>query len=212
MLAAPMTERTPDPTTDELPDVPRAPDAVLERAASCVRFVLLSLKIELDFTPETMSLVDHWLSNAREADDTAVPLVAEAAGAYFGEVVRRAIPGARWHVGRTPEEWRIELDHVFLSFNPLGVAHEALGEDDAPGWRAHLEVLKEDRALLEQTLSRLGDVREDDYYRLSVRWEVIEHVVAALESAAVARGETERRFSPSVYAAALDARPIDAKA
>ena len=73
-------------------------------------------------------------------------------------------------------------------------------------------MLKEDRALLEQTLSRLGDVREDDYYRLAVRWEVIEHVEAALESAAVARGEVDRRFSPEVYAAALDAEPSDAKA
>lgn len=194
-------------------DLPRAPEAVLERAASCVRFVLGALKIELDFTPETLPLVDHWLATAREAaDDALEPLVAEAAGAYFGEVVRRALPGSRWHVGATPSAWRIELDHVFLAFNPIGVALEALAGDDAPGWNAHLEVLKEDRDLLEQTLARLGDVREDDYYRLAVRWEVIEHVEAALESAAVARGETERRFSPAVYAAALDARAGGAEA
>ena len=106
--------------------LPRAPDAVLERAASCVRFVLATLKIELDFTPETLSLVDHWLGTAREAaDDTIEPLIVEAAGAYFGEVVRRALPGARWHVAPKAVEWRIELDHVFLSFNPIGVAIEA---------------------------------------------------------------------------------------
>lgn len=198
--------------TDEKRELPRAPEPVLERAASCVRFVLGALKIELDFTPETLSLVDHWLSTAREGDASLERLVAEAAGAYFGEVVRRALPGARWRIGKTPETWRIELDHVFLAFNPIGVALEALCEDDAPGWNAHLEVLKEDRALLEQTLQRLGDVREDDYYRLAVRWEVIEHVEAALESAAASRGEVERHFSPDVYAAALDAKPSDAKA
>lgn len=191
----------------------RAPDAVLERAASCVRFVLASLKIELDFTPETLPLVDHWLATARAAgEDTIEPLAAEAAGAYFGEVVRRALPGARWHIGAEPSGWRIELEHVFLAFNPLGVALEALAEDDAPGWNAHFEVLPQDRPLLEQTLGRLGDVREDDYYRLAVRWEVVEHVAAALESAAVARGEVERRFSPAVYAAALDARASGALA
>ena len=186
-------------TDDELP---RAPEVVLERAASCVRFVLTTLKIELDFTPETLSLVDHWLGTARAASDDAIEaLVTEAAGAYFGEVVRRALPGARWHVAKESKDWRIELDHVFLSFNPIGIAVEALETDDAPSWNAHLEVLKEDRALLEQTLTRLGDVREDDYYRLAVRWEVIEHVAAALEGAAVSRGETDRRFSSAVYAA-----------
>lgn len=191
----------------------RAPEVVLERAASCVRFVLSTLKIELDFTPETLSLVDHWLETARAATDDAIaPLVTEAAGAYFGEVVRRAVPGARWHVTAEPRHWRVELDHVFLAFNPIGVAVEALETDDAPGWNAHLEVLKEDVKLLEQTLARLGDVREDDYYRLAVRWEVIEHVAAALEGAAVARGETERRFSADVYAAALDARASDVMA
>lgn len=194
-------------------ELPRAPDAVLERAASCVRFVLSSLKIELDFTPETLPLVDHWLGAARAAgEETIEPLAAEAAGAYFGEVVRRTLPGARWHIAAAPSGWRIELEHVFLAFNPLGVAHEALAEDDAPGWNAHFEVLKEDRSLLEQTLGRLGDVREDDYYRLAVRWEVVEHVAAAFESAAVARGEVERRFSSEVYAAALDARPGGAEA
>ena len=138
------TDPEDSPTASAWTDaLPRAPDAVLERAASCVRFVLTSLKIELDFTPETLSLVDHWLGTAREAaDETIEPLIVEAAGAYFGEVVRRTLPGARWRVAPKAAEWRIELDHVFLSFNPIGVAIEALASDDAPSWNAHLEVLR----------------------------------------------------------------------
>jgi hypothetical protein len=193
-----------------------APLAVLERAASCVRFVLSSLKIPLDFTPETLPLVDHWLSEAQKADTDAEEevqrLAIEAAGAYFGEVVRRTLGDARWRIGEDPSRWRIELSSVFLAFNPLGMASEALAGEAIEGWNAHLEVLPQDRHLLEQTLSHLGDVREDDYYRLAVRWEVIEQVVAALEAAKIARGAEAQTFGPEVYRATLDLERPAAKA
>jgi hypothetical protein len=197
-----------EPTIDEQPP---APIEVLERAASCVRFVMATLKIELDFTAETLSLVDHWLGEAKKLDsdaaDEAQHLAAEAAGAYFGEVVRRTLPDFRWHVEKDTTRWRLENGSVFLAFNPLGMAEEAVLAEPLDGWNAHLEVLPRDKGLLEQTLSRLGGIREDDYYRLAVRWEVVEHVLEALEAAKLARSD-EERFGPEVYRAALDgARP-----
>jgi len=192
------------------------PIEVLERAASCVRFVLATLKIELDFTPETLPLVDHWLKEAAkiesDAEDEVHALAAEAAGAYFGEVVRRQLGDGRWRLAPDPSRWRLELSSVFLAFNPLGMAMEAVAEEPLDGWNAHLEVLPQDRGLLEQTLSHLGDIREDDYYRLAVRWEVIEQVIAALEAAKVARGDEAQRFGAEVYRATLDAVPAIAKA
>lgn len=193
-----------------------APVAVLERAASCVRFVLASLKIELDFTPETLPLVDHWLGEVRkaktDAEEELKTLAAEAAGAYFGEVVRRSLGEARWQIDPDPSRWRIEMASVFLAFNPLGMAEEALAEAALEGWNAHLEVLPQDRGLLEQTLSHLGDVRADDYYRLAVRWEVIEQVVAALEAAKIARGDAAQTFGPQIYRATLDAEAPETQA
>jgi hypothetical protein len=192
-----------------------APVEVLERAASCVRFVMATLKIELDFSPDTLPLVDHWLASARELDsdaaDEAQHLAAEAAGAYLGEVVRRSLAGFRWHLDRDTTRWRLEHGSVFLSFNPLGMAEEAVLGEPLEGWNAHLEVLPEDARLLEQTLARLGDVREDDYYRLAVRWEVVEQALEALAAAKLARGD-ERRYGPDIYRAALDGLPPSAKA
>lgn len=192
------------------------PIEVLERAASCVRFVLSTLKIEPDFTPETLPLVDHWLKEAAgvesDAEEEVHALAAEAAGAYFGEVVRRALDDGRWRLSPDASRWRLELGGVFLAFNPLGMAREAMAGEPLDGWNAHLEVLPQDRGLLEQTLSHLGDIREDDYYRLAVRWEVIEQVVAALEAAKQARGDGAQRFGPEVYRATLDAVPPAAKA
>lgn len=193
----------------ERPDDAEAPELALELAASAFRMVKQSLKIDLDFTPDTLPLLDHHLHAARDEAGKSGDLrqlLATSAGGYFGEVVRRHIPGARWHVA--PDDfgaWRIELGHVFLHFNPIAMAMEALESGEVAGWSGHLEVLPQDRGLLEQALSHMGEIDEGDYYTLAVRLEVIEQVVAALESAQVARGEIQRRFGPDVYAAATGA-------
>ena len=71
-------EPSPDPR-----DAP-PPEAVAELAAACVRFVATKYKVPLDFEPETLSLLDHYLEEgrkaAREKPETAA-LVAHAAGA-----------------------------------------------------------------------------------------------------------------------------------
>jgi hypothetical protein len=187
-----------------------APPTVRTLAEGAPRFVKQALGVELDGTPDTLPILDHYLELAREDEarsrEEVLGLVATSAGAYFGEVVRRAVPTARWHVGdpEDPSTWRIELEHVFLAFNPVGMAREAITEGDEDGWNAHLEVPSQDRALLAQSLERVGPVSDEDYRRLAVRWETIEQAIAVLEGAAVARGETSRRYGPEVYAAALD--------
>ena len=196
--------------------VDEAPHIILELAASAFRMVKQTLKIDLDFTPDTLPLLDHHLQAAR-AEAAKSPelrqLLATSAGGYFGEVVRRHLPFARWHVDETDAAetgagWRIEFGHVYLHFNPIGAAHEVLIGADASGWQAHLEVLPADRSLLEQALSRMGEIAEDDYYTLSVRFEVLAQVVAALEAAQVARGEVGRRFPRDIYRATAGEEPI----
>lgn len=178
-----------------------------ELSRACTEYVRRAVGIELDGTPDTLPILDHYLSNLGEADrtDEILGLVVLAAGAYFGEVVRRTLGHGRWHLEEgDPSGHRLELEHVFLFFNPMGMAREAIAGAEQPGWMAHLEVLPRDRPLLEQSLSRMGDVREDDYYRLAVRFEVIEQVVSALEGASVSRdaqGELFELFTPAVYAA-----------
>src|ERR1700690_1893831 len=41
------------------------PRAVAELAGACVRFVATRYGSTLDFSPETLSLLDHWLADAR---------------------------------------------------------------------------------------------------------------------------------------------------
>jgi hypothetical protein len=187
------------------PERPSDEAQVLELAAACVAYVRRAVGIELDFTPDTLPILDHYLSTVlAEGDEKPeiVELVVSSAGAYFGEVLRRSLGNMRWHLDDAdPSAWRLELEHVFLFFNPLGMAREAIVGAEQPGWMAHLEVLPRDRSLLEQSLARMGDVREDDYFRLAIRFEVVEQVVSALEGASLARQAQGEVFAPAVYAA-----------
>ena len=102
------------PTSDDRRAEP-APDRVRDLAEACVRFVERAVGVKLDYEPETLSILDHYLGGARPAAGerpAAGVLVAHAAGAYFGEVVRRRYP-SWWRLdGDDPGEWRIELEPV----------------------------------------------------------------------------------------------------
>ena len=182
------------------------PDHVHDLAEGCVRFVERALGITLDYTPETLPLVDHWLrAEETRAKEEVLELAAPAAGAYFGEVVRRALGDARWHApAGDPAHWRLEYEHVFLAFNPLGVALEAALGEHVEGWSTHFQMLADDRKTMEESLERTaGGVREEDFFRLAVRYEVVEQIVETLRALAVARQEVDRYYGSELYAASV---------
>jgi len=179
------------------------PDAVRDLAAGCVRYVQRALQIELDYTPDTLPLLDHYLRNASGiSKEEVLSLLAPAAGAYFGEVVRRQLGPCRWHwVEGDFSACRLEFERCFLSFNPIGSALATLLSGEAEHYAGHLALLPEDEALVKESLERAGEVKEEDFYRLAVRYDVVEHVVSLLIEKAIATSELSRRFGPDVYAA-----------
>jgi hypothetical protein len=176
---------------------------VTDLAASCVRFVNEALGLTLDYTPDTLPILDHHLrEGGRLAKAEIQQLLAPAAGAYFGEVVRRAMPGVRWHSpdGDYPGH-RLEFEAFFLCFNPMGVVMEVLTMAEAVGWGAHFQVLDEARELLARALQANEGVPPEDYYTLSVRFETLEQI-ADLLGALESRQPKPRHFGPDVYRAA----------
>lgn len=175
--------------------------SISDLAGACVAAVRNSLGIELDFTQDTLPLLDHYVSQAKGPREEILGLVAPMCGAYFGEVVRRGIAEARWV---TPDEdyalWRLELEPCFLFLNPVGLAVEALTQRETGGLGASLSVLDQDRRAVEAALERYGEVEESDYFRFSIRYEVIEQVVLTLVARAKERGEDPGSFGPEVYA------------
>ncbi|MEI8254985.1 MAG: hypothetical protein WCJ30_04870 [Deltaproteobacteria bacterium] len=157
-----------------------APGQVGDLAEQCVRYVEKSTGVLLDYTPDTLPLLDHYLRQVpREGDEVQV-LVAASAGAYFGEVVRRVFP-CRWHAPTDDYgAWRIEFEHVFLHFNPVAFAHEATTASEVVKGGAGFGVLDQDLEVVRGGLEALGTIGEDDYFRLATRYEVLNTVVDRL--------------------------------
>jgi hypothetical protein len=186
----------------DLDSIADPPPAVAELAAACVRFVATRYGIHLDFTPETLSLVDQWVRDARselKARPELLELVQSAAGGYLGEVVRRTF-GALWKTDGEHPDWRLLLSHVYCAFNPIGMAREALLLGEADGWHAHFELDPGEREDIEARLAALPEVSEDEYYAPSTRFDVVQLVVETLRGKMRAAGLGDTRFTEDDYA------------
>jgi hypothetical protein len=192
---------TPEPGPD--PDATADPPArIAELAAACVRFVAQRYGVMPDFTPDTLSLVDQWIRDARKELATRPELeaiITTSAGAYLGEVVRRAF-GGQWFCDGDEDGWRLYLSTVYLAFNPIGMAREALLLEEADGWHAHFELDPGEREGIEARLAALPEVTDDEYYAPSTRFDVVNIVVDALRENMRAAGMSDVRFGLDDYA------------
>ena len=193
-LGEPREELAPEETAP-------APQAVAELAASCVRFVTSKYKVPLDFTPDTLSLLDQYLRDARAevaARPETVDLVTASAGAYLGEVVRLRF-GGFWQATGDHSAWRVMLAHVYLAFNPIGMAREALLLEEQEGWHAHFETDPGEREVVEARLRALPEVDEDEYYAPTTRYDVVHVAYEALRAFMRDNGTADVRFTADDY-------------
>lgn len=190
-----------------------APDVVEDLALAAFRMVKDKLGFELDFTPDTLPVLDHYLralaqEDRGKPDEKVVAVVGPCAGAYFGEVARRRLDGLRWHCPADDyQKWRLEATHAFLSFNPIGAALEALYGEPLADWGAHLSLLPAQRSAVTRSLEATGPVRGEDFYRLAIRYEVLEQTLGVLRG--VGDGEP---VDPEVYALLVDGKASDVEA
>lgn len=178
------------------------PERVRDLAEACVRFVERALGVKLDYQPETLPVLDHYLQGARGAAAERPPagaLVAHAAGAYLGEVVRRRHP-SWWRLdGDDPGAWRIELEPVFLSFSPVQLVADALFREGEAEASERLELEEEDQRAVAARLAELPQVDEDEFYAPSTRLEVIDIAVEAIRARRMGEGEGEAALGPEDY-------------
>ena len=177
------------------------PVIVAELCAAGVRFIQQKYGVPLDFTSDTLSLVDQYVREAR-AEILALPssldLIANSIGAYFGEVVRRTY-GGYWVRDAEPHLFCLGLSRVHLSFNPIGIAREALLREPQEGWNAHLTLPPGDQAYVHDRMDAMSQVDEDEFYLPSTRFDAIALAFDALTGRMIARGEGEKRFFPKDY-------------
>jgi len=187
------------------------PAQIRDWAEACRTYVKEALGIELDYKPETLPLLDHYVrTKAQPSTQEVRELLTPTLGAYFGEVVRRNLDadGVRWHAPPGAfEQYRVEFDAFFLCFNPLGVALEVLLGDDAEGYGAHFQLLDQSRPAVEAALAQNDSVSADDYYTFTMRYETLELVVSVLLGLEAQRKDQPHRFGRELYRAAAGEVP-----
>jgi hypothetical protein len=151
--------------SDDVRPIP-PPGAIFEQSEKAVDFVRKAVGIALDYTPETLPVLDHYLAQVPKDRAEIVELVSVAAGAYFGEVARRVLGG----------EWSGD-DLVLpggVSISPTGMAFEAIVHDDSEE-RGQIDLPPE---LREPVAEALADrqVAEDEFYSLCGRLELLQLV------------------------------------
>ena len=183
------------------------PEPVFELASACLDYVRRSLGFDLDFSPETLPVLDHYVATVRELKSERpelVRLVGPATGAYFGEVVRVVIPGF-WRVPTLNQhDWQLCCRLAFLWFNPLGVAYDAIhGTSEHDGPRSILRALPEDRVLLENRLAAMPPLPEEQYFSFSTRLEVLEAAHETLRARMEEQGYGTAELGEEDYLAEL---------
>jgi hypothetical protein len=199
-----MTQESDSPPPPDATNPPEAglgdDPSVVELARACIGYVERATGMKLDFEPETLPILDHYVRERRAeivAKPELVEVLAAPVGAYLGEVIRRRI-ACRWYAPAGDyRRWRLELEPVFLSLNPVGAVVEAIWLQAAEGWGAHFRMRPEDARKAEAALANIPEVSEDDYYAPSSRLETLEIVVDALLAGATP--EQARTYGPDDY-------------
>ena len=136
-------------------------------------------------------------------------LIARSSGAYFGEVVRRRVPSFWRLPSPNVRDWALCARPVFLWFNPIGAAHEAIvASDEYEGPSSVLHVAPEYRAAVDQRLANLPSVPEEEYYSLATRLEVIEIAVDELRLQLEQAGYQEQEFDKGDYEAGAESELV----
>jgi hypothetical protein len=169
-----------------------APGAVFELSERAVDFVARAVGTPLDYSMDTLPLLDHWLRQVPEAQPETVRLAAAVAGCYFGEVVRRVIGGAWGDVDHgEPSTWRLLLPGG-VSVAPAALATlTVLGRDDgelADDVDATWDVPAPARPAVEAALEQRGAVDSEEFFSLSGRLEVLHLIVDTAVAAAQTPG------------------------
>jgi hypothetical protein len=166
-----------------------APELIERLAERCLVHVKNRFGFELDYTPDTLGVVDHFVEQlaVEEAGGNVPPpghkhrshlvhLIAPTVGAYFGEVIRGCFK-CRWRLGDgNPQDWLLEFEEFFLRFNPAGAAAEAVFQQPVEAWSGALATAPGQIATLHARLAAAPPLPEDQFFSLATRHEVLQIV------------------------------------
>ncbi|MCA9667666.1 MAG: hypothetical protein KC503_18835 [Myxococcales bacterium] len=160
---------------------------------------------ELDMTPETLPVLDQYLRDLADTPLAVRQHKLAAAGAYFGEVLRRALVGRWVLVGNDVAAWRVGLSRCFLHVNPMGMAGEVMVGTESDLYDGSFTVADRAHDEVSEMLSHAVPMPENLYYSLSGRLETVQLVADWLIARTLQDGEEPPNYSGDDYRAVIEA-------
>ncbi len=149
-----------------------------------MKYVEKRTGLHLDYTAETLPVLDHYLREARAScaqhPETGVLLCA-VTGCYLGEVLRRRHLSLDWHTDADdPLEWELRRREGSLSVLPAAIAKAALRSPGASDNDAFVQLPPGARRALAQKLGALPEVSDEEFVAPSTRIEVVDFAMEML--------------------------------
>jgi hypothetical protein len=196
---------------------PPPPAEIALLAERCALHVEGRFGLRPDGTPETLSLLDHFIDAVvfEEARGTVPPpghpvrshlvhILAPSLGAWFGEVVRGQF-GCRWRLlGEDPRDWAIDFDRCLLRLNPFNAAAEAILRDHLLDGTPVLVTAPQSAKGLGDRLAAAPGLPDDEFFALASRLEALQ---ISTEWLAIG-GHGARSFSDADYDSVFCPRPL----
>jgi hypothetical protein len=171
-----------------------APQRVTELSDLLCRRVEDAFEVRPDMTHDTLPLVDAFLrAVVRDAEPEERDDLLAAAGIYFGEVCRELL-AARWSIDDEHDYlgYRLELSSCYLYFYPVGMAGEVLMGCEAEQYDGNFGTHDDLHEPLQQMLQNMAPMSETDYYSLTGRVDVLQHVADFLTGKRIVDGKGKR--------------------
>lgn len=167
---------TSNPGAPRVQDHTPPPDRVADGAQSCILYVEKSLGVPLDYSTETLPVLDHYLreagSPATNQPETAL-LLATVAGCYLGEVLRARHP-LQWNLDDQPLRWSLTSHDARITIFPAAIAYIAIEGIVAERSVEAFALDSKLKKALAQRLALLPPVSNEEYVAPSTRIEVID--------------------------------------
>ena len=168
-----------------------------------------------------------------EEREPILSLLAAGAGAYYGEIVRERIGATWVGDGKDPRRLRLLVEPQFVFFSPIDQAYEAITaaaidptdprvpadppfdpafhlrapgpseEGGGDGGGSSADAATDDAAWLDERLSEVPSVPEDEFHSLTCRYETLKLMLELLAAKHAEEGRAPRRWGVSDYLEAL---------
>ncbi|MBN2344642.1 MAG: hypothetical protein JXX29_13330 [Deltaproteobacteria bacterium] len=163
------------------------PEEINQLVERCRAHVQKRFNIELDFTSDTLSVLDFFVEEmVKEENNGVCPpgghparmnmihLFAPTFAAYFGAVLTNHFGGRFRHVEKDVSEWRFEFETFLVRFNPVAVAANVIAKTEVKGLDSILHSSAKLMPKLQERFDAAPDVLEDDFFSFCTFFESIQ--------------------------------------